>query len=142
MYKVFAEMLWAYIVHNHPELFFKLHEAYTARTFIEEKVLTIMPQAEKMLAEGIPVEEVEEHFFHEMTAGLGASRYQYLYRVLEEEFPRDFRRLAEKGKLTYELVKMTEEFQNTFQDFAFSKETLHDRHLRHAIIQQLHDWLV
>ena len=135
-------MLWAYIVHNHPDLFFRLHEAYAARTFIEEKVLSIMPQAEAMAASGVAQEEVEEHFLKEMTASLGASRYRYLYGILEEEFPGDFRRLAESGKFTYELVKMTEHFQDTFGDFAFSKETVGDRHLRHAIIKRVHDWLV
>lgn len=142
MYKVLREMLWAYIVHNHPELFFKLHEAYMARTFIEEKVLAIMPEAERKLAGGQPQEEVEDYCLQKLTASLGASRYRYLYSVLEEEFPADFNRLAESGKLTYELVKMAERFQDTFQDFGFSKQTLHNRHLRHAIIQRLADWLV
>ena len=142
MYRILREMLWAYIVHNHPELFFKLHEAYMARTFIEEKTLAIMPEAERMLASGRPQEEVEEYCFQKMTSDLGASRYRYLYSVLEEEFPKDFNRLAESGKLTYELVKMAESFQDTFQAFGFSKETVSDRHLRHAIIQRVHDWLV
>ncbi len=142
MYQTLREMLWAYIVHNHPELFFKLHEAYMARTFIEEKALSIMPEAERMLAGGKPQEEVEEYCLQRMTRELGASRYRYLYSVLEEDFSSDFNRLAESGKLTYELVKMAESFQDTFQDFAFSKETIGDRHLRHAVIKRIHDWLI
>ena len=142
MYGILREMLWAYIVHNHPELFFKLHQAYMARTFIEEKALSIMPEAERMLAAGTPQEEVEEYCLQKMTRELGASRYRYLYSVLEEEFPADFNRLAESGKLTYELVKMAESFHDTFEDFDFSHKTLKDRRLRHAIIQQVHDRLV
>ena len=142
MYGILREMLWAYIVHNHPELFFKLHQAYMARTFIEEKALAIMPEAERLLASGQPQEEVEAYCLEKMTAGLGASRYRYLYSVLEEEFPADFNRLAESGKLTYELVKMAESFQDTFADFDFSHQTLKDRRLRHAIIKRVHDWLV
>ncbi len=141
MYQALREMLWAYIVHNHPELLLRLHEAYTARAYIEERALAIMPEAERMLARGKPQVEVEEYCLHKMTQQLGPSRYRYLYSVLEEEFPSDFNRLAESGKLTYELVKMIDSFQDTFQDFAFSRETLDDRHLRHAIIKRIHDWL-
>ena len=86
------EKLWAFIVHNNPELMFNLQEDYSVTTYLDSKVKDIMPLAEQLLSENRPDYVVEELCLEQMTEELKPSRYQYLLSILEEEFSADYER--------------------------------------------------
>jgi hypothetical protein len=142
MVEKLKEKLWAYIVHNNPDLMFNLQEDYSVTRYLDEKINGILPMVDRLLAENTPQHAIEELALKELTADLKPSRFLYLRSVLEEEFPDDFKRLSEEGVLTYEILNLLETCQETFETFSFSSENEGCSHLRHAIIAQVHDHLL
>lgn len=142
MVEKLKEKLWAFIVHNNPDLMLGLQEDYSVTRYLEEKVNGILPMVDSLLAEGKPQYAIEELALNELTADLKPSKFLYIRSVLEEEFPDDFKRLSEDGVLTYEVVNLIEACQEIFETFHFSLENEDDRHLRYAIIAQVHDYLL
>ena len=142
MQTMLKEKLWAYIVHNNPDLMFNLQEDYSVTKYLEEKVNGILPMAEQLLSEGKPPYAIEELCLEAMTEELKPSRYLYLRSVLEEDFIQDYERLKESGTLTYEVVNLIEACKGVFDDFDFNRENEEDRHLRYAIIGQVHEYLL
>lgn len=133
--------LWAYVIENNPDLILSLQEDYSIARYIEAKVNGIMPMAEQLFAEGHPFYVIGELCMDAMTADLKPSRYQYILKVLEEEFPWDYERMKESGTLTYEIVNLIEACKDIFSDFDFNTENEDNRHLRYAIIGQVHEYL-
>ena len=141
MQSMLTEKLWAYIVHNNPDLMISLQEDYSVTRYLEEKVNAVMPMVEQLLVEGKPPYIIEELCLNAMTVELQPSRYQYIRSVIEEEFNGDFERMRENGTLTYEVVNLIETCKGIFSDFDFNSESETNRHLRYAIIGQVHDYL-
>ncbi|MGJ1327410.1 hypothetical protein [Sphingobacterium multivorum] len=142
MHKILKEKLWAYIVHNNPDLMFNLQEDYSVTRYLDEKVNGIMPMAERLLGEHKPLYVIEELCIKEMTEELRPSRFLYLREVLEQEFPDDWQRLREDGLLTYEIINMMESCREIYESFNFSVQNEDDQLLRAAIIGQVHEYLV
>ncbi|MBN8833704.1 MAG: hypothetical protein ABS68_09055 [Niastella sp. SCN 39-18] len=141
MQSMLTEKLWAYIVHNHPDLILNLQEDYSVTRYLEDKVAAVMPMAAQFLSEEKPQYIIEELCLQAMTEDLKPSRYQYIRSVIEEEFNNDYLRLKENGTLTYEVVNLIEACKSIFSDFDFNSENEANRHLRYAIIGQVHDYL-
>jgi hypothetical protein len=141
MQTVLKEKLWAYIAHNNPDLMLSLQEDYSVTWYLEEKVNAVMPMAEQLSSEGKPQYEIEELCLDAMTEALKPSRYQYICSVIEEEFPQDYERMKENGTLTYEVIHLIKTCEGIFSDFAFNIENESSRHLRYAVIAQIHHHL-
>ncbi|MCO5238934.1 MAG: DUF1896 family protein [Chitinophagaceae bacterium] len=141
MQSMLTEKLWAYIVHNNPDLMFSLQEDHSVTRYLEEKVSTVMPMVAQLIDEGKPPYIIEELCLNAMTEELKPSRYQYIRSVIEEEFNADYERMKENGTLTYEVVNLIEACKGIFNDFDFNSENESNRHLRYAIIGQVHDYL-
>jgi hypothetical protein len=104
-------------------------------------VNAVLPMVEQLLGEGRPPYIIEELCLNAMTEELQPSRYQYIRSVIEEEFNGDYERMKENGTLTYEVVNLIETCKGIFSDFDFNSENETNRHLRYAIIGQVHDYL-
>lgn len=141
MQSMLTGKLWTYIVHNNPDLMFSLQENYSVTRYLEEKVNAVMPMATQLLGERRPQYVIEELCLNAMTEELKPSRYQYIRLVIEEEFNADYERMKENGTLTYEVVNLIEACKSIFNDFEFNSENEANRHLRYAIIGQVHDYL-
>ena len=141
MQNVLMQKLWTYIVHNNPELMLSLQESCSVIRYLEEKVNAVMPMTAQLLDEARPQYIIEELCFNDMTEELKPSRYQYVRSIIEEEFNADYERMKENGTLTYELVNLIESCKGIFSDFNFNSENEANRHLRYAIIGQVHDYL-
>ncbi len=142
MQSTLKDKLWAYIVHNNPELMVSLQEDFSVTKYLEEKVNGIMPVAEQLLSENRPLYSIVEICLDTMTEELKPSRYLYIRSVIEEEFNLDYERLKENGVLTYEVINLIEACKGIFNDFGFSRENEEDRHLKYAIIGEVHRYLL
>jgi macrodomain Ter protein organizer (MatP/YcbG family) len=120
---------------------FSLQEGYSVTRYLEEKVSAVMPMMEQLLDKGRPPYIIEELCLDAMTEELRPSRYQYIRSVIEEEFNADYQRMKESGTLTYEVVNLIETCKSIFNEFDFNSENEENRHLRYAIIGQVHDYL-
>lgn len=141
MQEVLTKKLWTYIVQNNPDLMISLQESQVVTRYLEEKVNAVLPMAEQLLQEGRPSYIIEELCLNAMTEDLKPSRYLYISSVLEDEFPKDYTRMTENGTLTYEVVNLIEACKDIFTAFDFNTENEENRHLRYAIIGQVHDYL-
>ena len=141
MQSMLTEKLWAYIIHNNPDLMLSLQEDYSVTSYLENKVAAVMPMAVQFLSEEKPQYIIEELCLQAMTEDLKPSRYQYIRSVIEEEFNDDYLRMKENGTLTYEVVNLIESCKSIFSDFGFNRENEANSHLRYAIIGQVHDYL-
>jgi len=142
MQNLLKEKLWAYIAENNPDLMFDLQEEYRVGEYLSEKIKNILPRIEELFTVGLPPYEIEQVCLKEMTAELRPSRFLYIRSVLEEEFPDDYNRLREAGLLTYEVINMMEPCKPHFEAFDFSQENEDNKHLRYAVIAEIHDYLV
>lgn len=142
MQSMLKEKLWAYIVRNNPELMVSLQEDFSVTKYLEEKVNGIMPMAERLLSENRPLYSIAEICLDTMTEELKPSRYLYIRSVIEEEFNLDYERLKENEVLTYEVINLIEVCKGIFNDFGFSRENEEDRHLKYAIIGEVHQYLL
>lgn len=139
MEKVLKERLWAYLVHNNPDLLFSLQQSQSVTTYIETKIEGITPVINYLLKEGIPSFEIEDRCLNLLTKDLKPSKYHYVRSVLEEEFSADYEKLNKSGILVYEVLQMLKASQSVFEDFEFSHENYK---LRHAVIVCIHDYLI
>lgn len=142
MVTILKEKLWQYIVDHNPDLMFDLQEAYTVSKYLEDQVATVLPFAEEQMQAQIPDYIIQEQCMEQLTAPLKPSRFLYIKNVVEEEFPSDFERLREDGTLTYEVINMLQVCKEVFEAFDFSVENEDNRHLRYAIIAEVHDYLI
>ena len=138
---VFKEKLWAYIVHNHPDLLFRLQESQSVNAYLEAKVSGIGSLIDQLLAEGKPTDVIEEQCLDALTGDLKPSRYRYIRSVLEEDFPTEYARLLQTGTLSYEIINMVEACQEVLDALQFSEENEEERAIRYAVIGEIHQYL-
>ena len=141
MQALLTQKLWTYIVQNNPDLMISLQESRAVTRYLEEKVNAVLPMARQLTEEGKPEYIIEELCVNAMTEDLKPSRYLYICSVLEDEFPKDYLRMKENGTLLYEVVNLIEASKDIFAAFDFNNENEGNRHLRYAIIAQVHDYL-
>lgn len=141
MEKVLKEKLWAFIVHNNPDLLIRLQENQSVTTYLEEKVSGIEPLISQLLSEGNPDYVIEEQCWETLTADLKPSRYKYIRSVLEEDFQTDYARLSQTGTLTYEILNMLEACKEILDDLQFSQDNEDERAIRYAVIGEIHNYL-
>lgn len=141
MQNLLMEKLRAYIVHNNPELLLRLQGGLTIKQYLEDKVSGVMPMLQEMVEAGKPGYVIEELCMNALTEDLRPSKFHYLQRVLEEDFPDTYQAFRESGVLTYETVNLIEACGSVFETFGFSEENEDGRHLRYAIIAEIHNYL-
>lgn len=142
MQKVLKEKLRAYLVNNNPDLLLKLQGDTGIGIFINDKVSAVMPLAMNLLEEGRPGHVIEELCLNALTEDLRPSRFNYLQKLLETEFKREYQKFREAGVLTYETVNMVEACADVFDAHGFCEANEDDRFLRYAIIAKVHDYLL
>lgn len=133
MYTQLRDKLWAFIVHNNPDLMFGLQEDYSVTKYLDEKVSKVMPTALKLLEEDKPGHAIHELCLNEMTAELKPSKFLYLKNILKKEFQDWYHELVESGLLTYETVNLVTCCTETFERLHFSEQNKRDSELRKAI---------
>ncbi len=141
MQQILREKLWAYIVQNNPDLMIRLQEARGVTKYLEEKINAVMPLVAGLLSESKPQYVIEDLCMDTLTKELRPSRFLYIRSVLEEEFVRDYERPRDTGTLTYEILNMMEACKGIFDELQFSSENEDARHIRYAVIGQVHDYL-
>lgn len=141
MHQQLKEKLWAYIVHNNPELMFTLQEDYNVTRYLEDRVSEVMPTALKLLEEDKPGYVILELCMQEMTAQLRPSKYNYLTSILAADFEDQYSTLKEAGLLTYEAVNLIDYCQPVFEKYGFTEDNADSSLLRGAIENKISAYL-
>lgn len=122
MHQQLKESLWAYIVHNNPELMFNLQEEYSVTRYLEDKVSSVMPKVLQLLEQDKPGHAILELCMDEMTNDLKPSKYLYIKKVLKQEFELFYERFKEEGILTYEAINLIDHCEPVFKELCFCRD--------------------
>lgn len=139
MRQALIEKLGSYIVIHYPELLMRLQRENAVVRYLEEKVDHILPILDRLLEADLPGHTIGELCIKSFVIELGPSRFDYLKKVLEEDFPKEYRRLRFNGLLADETINLIGVCKKTFEAFDFSEGTEHDCHLRCAVISKVYD---
>jgi len=137
MEDMLTQRLWNYIVDNNPDLMFNLQENYSVSKYLKEKVTAISPLVNDLITRGIPETEVEEMGMAELDRDLKPSKYLYVRKVLEQEFPDRALALRESGMMTYEVINVMEFSQEIFQTLGFGNDQIGEQRLYNAVAAKI-----
>ena len=141
MENLLKEKLWFYIIHNNPDLMFKLQEDYSVLDYLNEKISSVKSILDDMLSDGTPKYIIEEICLNVLTEDLKPSRFLYVRSLLSDEFEKTYAAFQESGILTYEVMNLMENCRPVFETIGFTKENEEDPNLRNALIGQIADYL-
>jgi len=141
MENILKEKLWEYIIHNNPELMYKLQEQYGVTEYLDQKVKSVIALADEMASECTPGEIIEEICLNVLTAELKPSRFTYLRSLLLEEFNTTYVDFANTGTLTYEVLNLMEAYSELFETNGFTAGSQTDPNFKNTLIQKISDYL-
>lgn len=141
MQQLLMNKLHEYLSGNNPDLLVTLQQENRVTAYLEDKIETVVPLLEQLRADGKPGYIIEEACMALLTEDLRPSKFNYVSRVLEEEFEADYYRFKELGILTYEVINMINECDEVFETFGFTEENEDDRGLYYAVTGTISGYL-
>lgn len=141
MQRILIEKLHSYIIHNNPDMILSLQADCSLTQYLEQKVKSILPLLEGLLADGKSQYVIEEICLDELTKDLRPSKFNYIRSLLEEEFEQSFYGMKESGTLTYEIVNLIISCKPVFELYGFTKENEDSRDLHYAISGTIKEYL-
>ena len=131
------ERLWDYIIIHNPELMYHLQEQYLVGSYLQRKVNEVLPQAQEMRANGVDVCTILEACIEELTQELKPSKFQFVRRVIQEEFPAEYQLLSSTYMLDYEVLNIVDASWDIFQQFGPYCERENSKIQRYAVMHQI-----
>ena len=125
--------LLSYMIQNSPELLMALQEDQKVSEYIDQKITLIGPLMDKLIREEIAPREVEKACLKALTDDLKPSRFHFIARMLEKEFPHYYQRLAEAGTLTLEITNIISTTIELFDTFEFTEQSDKDTAFLYAL---------
>jgi hypothetical protein len=141
MQQVLLEKLHQYLINNNVDLLIALQQENKVGSYLKDKVDSVGPLVEELLAENTPAYIIQERCMDELTTDLRPSKFNYLISILEEEFEEESSRLKENGPHAYELINLIEVCKPVFENLGFAEDAEDDQHLRYAIIDAVKGYL-
>jgi hypothetical protein len=133
MQQVLIEKLHEYMINNNVDLLIALQQENKVSSFLKDKVESVSPLMDELLAVNTPAYIIQERCMDELTKDLRPSKFSYLASILEEEFESDYNRLKESGILTYEVVNLINACTPVFETLGFTEANENDKGFRYAI---------
>lgn len=130
MQETLMQKLLQYIAENNPDLLFRLEEEEAVSNYLLDKVNSV---SSIINGTNQPDYLKEETCMSVMTQSLQPSRYNYICRVLEEEFEATYSQLKRLGTLKYEAVNLVMCCQPLFEAVHFSEANEENRLLYYAV---------
>lgn len=141
MLEILKHKLYDYIRENNPEIIFSLEADCGITKYITEKVSSINDLLEQLKKESNPPYIVEEICFNELIKDLKPSRFNYISKILEEDFEFAFQQLSKLKLLQHEVVNIMIHCDPLFQSFNFNEENEDSRDLRYAVTGIISEYL-
>jgi hypothetical protein len=134
MQKVLIGKLLEYVRDNNPDILFALEAEASLTTWLTDKVHTVDIIIEQLKEQQLPNYQIEEICMEELTKDLRPSKYNYIYKLLEEEFEQHYQRVLQTGLLQHEVINLIHHCQSAFEDLNFSEDNEDNQFLKYAII--------
>lgn len=139
MQEILIKKLLLYIQENNPELLMQLEEESKVTDYLINKVRMVdnLIQEED---DDQPAYILETACMDILTQDLKPSRYQYICKILEEEFEDYYKRLKAPGLKRFETINLLDSCKQAFDDFGFNEESEDSRLLRYLIMGSISEY--
>ena len=141
MQELLKTRLNTYLIDNNLDLFIALQQEGRVDSYLRDKVATAEDMLDRLLSDGTPAYIIEEQCLEFLTEDLRPSRFNYLLKVLEEDFEAVYQQFREAGILTYETINLIEACAPVFETMGFTSDNEEDRQLHHAITGAVKEYL-
>jgi len=135
------QSLHQYLVQNHLDLLISLQQENRLNTYLKEKIATVRDMLGELADEHRPTYVVEALCMEELTRDLRPSRFEYIRKVLREEFEEDYVRMSQSGILTYEVINLVGACEPIFEVFQFSEDNEDDKELAYAVVGMIAEYV-
>lgn len=133
MQAILTAKLYEYIIDNNVDLLIELQQEGKVDSYLQEKVATVDELINLLQSTNTPSYIIEEQCLDFLTKDLRPSKFNYLLKVLEEDFEKDYHQFREAGILTYETINLIAACNPVFEALGFSSDNEDDKQLRYAI---------
>lgn len=135
------QQLWAYIIVCYPEVMADLKSDNSISTYLEEQVSKTAPLVARLVSEGKPLYVIEELCLTQMTAPLGPSRFNYIWNMLDNEFPEQYKLLKENGTRGHISLQLMAYCKADFDRLGFNMENAYDDDVYYEISGRIRQYL-
>lgn len=125
---------------NSPELLLQLEEESRVTDYLQSKVGMVDSLINER-DEDQPAYILETACMDILTKDLKPSRYQYICKILEEEFEDYFEKLGATGLKKFEAINLLESCKQVFDEFGFDEESEDNSLLRYLIIGSISEYI-
>lgn len=139
MQEILIQKLLLYIQENNPELLVQLEEESMVTAYLLNKV-EMVDSLIREEEEDQPAYILETACMDILTQDLKPSRYQYICKVLEEEFEEYHDKLEVAGLKKFEAMNLLECCRGVFDDFGFDEKSENNRLLRYLIMGSISEY--
>jgi len=140
MQQALITKLHEYIRENNPDLLFQLEEDGKVTEYLSDKISTVSALI-KQTENGKPAYIIEDACMDVLTQDLRPSKFNYISKLLQEEFESTYNQLQESGTLKFEVINLIDQCQSVFDDLKFSSENEDNQFLRYAILGTISEYL-
>ena len=139
MQEILIQKLLLYMQDNNPELLLQLEEEFRVTDYLLNKVGMV----DSLINEGDedqPAYILETACMDILTQDLKPSRYQYICKILEEEFEDYHEILEATGLKKFEVINLLDFCRQVFDDFGFDEKSEDNRLLRYLTIGSISEY--
>jgi hypothetical protein len=139
MQEILIQKLLLYVQENNRELLMQLEEESRVTDYLLNKVGMV----DSLINEednDQPAYILETACMDILTQDLKPSRYQYICKVLEEDFEDYYKKLELAGLIKFETINLLVFCKQVFDDFGFNEESEGNRLLRYLIMGSISEY--
>ena len=140
MQEILIKKLHEYIRENNPDLLLHLEEEGKVTEYLSKKISTVdalLNQQGKEQSAYI----IEETCMDVLTQDLRPSKFNYISKVLEEDFEDTYQQLQKSGTLKFEVINLINRYQPVFDAIGFTEENEDSKELKYAITGSIGEYL-
>jgi hypothetical protein len=141
MQELLINKLHEYLMENNPDILLELEEKNTVTLFLTERVNAVTNLLLQLQKEEKPAYISEEICMEELTKEFRPSKYNYIVKLLEEDFEFAYQQFQKTGALVYEVANIIGYCEPVFESLQFSEENEDNRLLRYTVTGIINEYL-
>ncbi len=131
--------LLQFLSENNPELLFQLEEEGKLTEYLSDKT-SLLDSILNEPNKNQPAYIIEEACMNILTEDLKPSKYNYISKILEEEFADTYQKLQQSGTLQFEAINLIAYCQALFDEAGFTASNEDSRELQYAITGAINEY--
>jgi hypothetical protein len=141
MQKLLKNKLHEYLRQNNPDVLLELEEKNSVTLFLTEKVNGVTDLLLQLQKSERPPHIMEEVCMEELTKEFRPSKYNYIEKILEEDFEFAYQQFQRTGTLVYEVANIIGYCEPVFESLQFCEENEDNRQLRYSVTGIINEYL-